>query len=224
MIDLIGQRYGKLTVLEATENRFHRSIVWRCQCDCGTECDVPAPYLRRGAVTSCGSSQCKKDNPRKPNKPHKPHKPRKDSNLTGKVFGELTVIEPTEKRLCGGVIIWKCQCSCGKIAYVAANSLKFGRTRSCGHLHAKMMMGNQFAVTKIWTLVDQSGNEFVTKNLSLWAREHTDLFGKHAGDKSAHQIATGFRLIAQTLSGKAKGPLTYMGWTLKCPPQTPPPD
>ena len=83
---------------------------------------------------------------------------------------------------------------------------------------------------KIWILIDPSKNEIVIRNLLLWARENTELFGKPPGDKSAQQIAAGFKAIAQTMAGKRgapgkpRGALTYFGWTLKHPPQTPPPD
>lgn len=81
---------------------------------------------------------------------------------------------------------------------------------------------------KIWILIDPSGNEITVRNLKLWARDHADLFGKPLGDKSANQIAAGFCAIAQTLRGKRGSPgkpsgaMTYFGWTLKCPPESPP--
>jgi len=81
---------------------------------------------------------------------------------------------------------------------------------------------------KIWILVDPSGREYVVRNLRLWAREHTDLFDKPPGDKSADQIAGGFSAIAQTLAGnrgapgKRSGAMTYYGWRLKDLPEKPP--
>lgn len=81
---------------------------------------------------------------------------------------------------------------------------------------------------KIWTLIDPSGKEIHVRNLLMWARENTGLFGKPPGDKSAEQISCGFRAIAQTLTGtrgipgKQRGALSYFGWTLKSPPEEPP--
>lgn len=81
---------------------------------------------------------------------------------------------------------------------------------------------------KIWTLIDPSGRETTVKNLLLWAREHTELFDKPPGDKSALQIAHGFQAIAATLrgvrgaEGKPRGAMTYFGWTLKRLPEPPP--
>lgn len=75
---------------------------------------------------------------------------------------------------------------------------------------------------KIWTLVDPSGNEIVVRNLLMWARNNTEKFGKPDGDKSAKQIADGFKAIALTMRGKRKHPsMTYFGWTLKELPREP---
>ena len=34
-VDLIGQRFGKLTVTERIGPNEYRGILWLCQCDCG---------------------------------------------------------------------------------------------------------------------------------------------------------------------------------------------
>lgn len=52
-LDLIGQRYGKLTVLGPAENVGGRTA-WRCRCDCGQEAVVKTYRLRSGHTTSCG--------------------------------------------------------------------------------------------------------------------------------------------------------------------------
>lgn len=33
-----GQKIDRLTILEDTGDRKDRSIVWKCQCDCGNIC------------------------------------------------------------------------------------------------------------------------------------------------------------------------------------------
>jgi hypothetical protein len=35
-IDLIGQRFGRLTVLGRAENNKHGKAQWTCECDCGS--------------------------------------------------------------------------------------------------------------------------------------------------------------------------------------------
>lgn len=55
-------------------------------------------------------------------------------NLIGRVFGRLTVIEPTIFRTIGGNLIWKCRCTCGTETVVSSGRLTNGRTKSCGCL------------------------------------------------------------------------------------------
>lgn len=55
-------------------------------------------------------------------------------DLTGKVFGKLTVLSITEKRDKSGKIIWECLCSCGNKHFVSGYVLTSGRSKSCGCL------------------------------------------------------------------------------------------
>lgn len=52
-LDLTGQRFGKLTVLEPAEKIGGRTA-WRCLCDCGQKTVVTTMRLRDGHRTSCG--------------------------------------------------------------------------------------------------------------------------------------------------------------------------
>lgn len=60
---------------------------------------------------------------------------RKDlDDLTGKVFGELTVLNyDKEKSRQSGSSYWLCKCSCGKTTSVARKHLINGDIKSCGH-------------------------------------------------------------------------------------------
>ncbi|MBP3210369.1 MAG: hypothetical protein J6M64_10785, partial [Oscillospiraceae bacterium] len=49
-----GTRIGHLTVLDATDQRKGRYIVWRCKCDCGNEILLDTRALQRGTITDCG--------------------------------------------------------------------------------------------------------------------------------------------------------------------------
>lgn len=57
--DIIGQRFGKLVVLEEIETREEGKVVWKCKCDCGTLHFVRGDLLRSGAVNSCGCLRSK---------------------------------------------------------------------------------------------------------------------------------------------------------------------
>ena len=53
--NLIGQRFGKLIVIEKTNKRnSNRNIIWKCQCDCGNVCEVATNGLIQGYTNSCG--------------------------------------------------------------------------------------------------------------------------------------------------------------------------
>ena len=59
-IDLTGQRFGKLVVLEPAEN-IGRKTAWHCLCDCGQECVVMSGHLRNGTSKSCGCGRNRLD-------------------------------------------------------------------------------------------------------------------------------------------------------------------
>ena len=52
-------------------------------------------------------------------------------DLTGKVFGELTVMSMLEDRNKGGKAQWDCVCSCGNKRVVNTSSLTSGRCTKC---------------------------------------------------------------------------------------------
>jgi hypothetical protein len=53
LIDLTGQRFGKLVVI-SRESKYRRNATWRCICDCGKETVVRGDVLDRGTTQSCG--------------------------------------------------------------------------------------------------------------------------------------------------------------------------
>lgn len=61
--NLKGHRFGKLVVLEETNNRADNgSIVWKCKCDCGNIVEVSSKRLVNSISFSCGcyQKQCHK--------------------------------------------------------------------------------------------------------------------------------------------------------------------
>jgi hypothetical protein len=55
IINLIGQKFGKLLVIEKAPVCKKRTN-WKCKCDCGTEKIVESGHLRHGRTKSCGCS------------------------------------------------------------------------------------------------------------------------------------------------------------------------
>lgn len=55
LMDLVGQRFEKLTVIELHSRGTSKTPVrWRIRCDCGTEKVVSSNKLKNGYVKSCG--------------------------------------------------------------------------------------------------------------------------------------------------------------------------
>ena len=53
LIDLTGQRFGRLLVLERANYNNHGAY-WLCKCDCGNEKIISGTSLRKGLTISCG--------------------------------------------------------------------------------------------------------------------------------------------------------------------------
>ena len=107
--NLIGQSFGLLRVIEKTNKRTsNRSVIWKCQCDCGNIVEVSSASLKRQdgkGVRSCG---CLKQS---------------IQDLTGKQFGELKVLQLSDQTDGHRHKLWKCQCSCGTIIYITTHDL-----------------------------------------------------------------------------------------------------
>lgn len=53
-IDLTGQTFGALKVIEKAPIRYNKSAYWKCQCQCGKIIEVRSKDLRSGHTRSCG--------------------------------------------------------------------------------------------------------------------------------------------------------------------------
>ena len=117
MENLIGLRFGKLTVKKRAPNRrYTRGRVWECLCDCGNYVYPTSNRLTAGRAVSCG--RCTKN------------------NLIGKKFGRLVVLKVLPKIIRTDKV-WLCSCECGKKIEVRATLLKNGSVKSCGCLRLK---------------------------------------------------------------------------------------
>lgn len=121
---LLGQRFGRLLVIEETNKRKYGDIVWKCKCDCGNIKEIMTRNLTSGNTVSCGCYH------------NELWKKQITNNKIGKTYGKLTVLEKTNKTVAGGWI-WKCKCECGNIVEVSSASLQSGHTISCGCVKSK---------------------------------------------------------------------------------------
>lgn len=65
LIDLTGQKFGRLTVIEKYGK--DTPTKWLCKCDCGNVCVVVGNSLKRGLTKSCGCIQKERPNNTKHN-------------------------------------------------------------------------------------------------------------------------------------------------------------
>lgn len=115
--NLIGERFGYLTVIDMSKNKTGTNYKWICKCDCGNEVEVAGADLVCGKIKSCGCQRYNKNY--------------LIENMIGKQFGKLTVLE------CVGQAPDKsfnylCKCDCGNTKVVNGVSLRKKTTVSCG--------------------------------------------------------------------------------------------
>ena len=114
-IDLTGQKFGEITVLEKDIEltNLKKRVYWKCQCSCGRIKSIRGDGLK--AIKTCG--ECAND-------------------LTNQTFGRLTVLYKGHKDKAQHQF-WFCKCECGNIVEVNSDNLRRGLTQSCGCLHAE---------------------------------------------------------------------------------------
>lgn len=172
--DLTGRRFGKLTVLFRVPNR-HGRVCWRCHCDCGREHVVSAHELKTGRCRSCGCEWRKKGN--------------YYIDLTGRCFGRLTALYPTERRSPKKSVYWHCRCDCGNEVEVTEDGLRHGNYKSCGCLKAEL----QKNIHNQLHLVDGTCVEMLEKR------------------KSRSDNTSGFRGVNLQKNGKYRASIGFKG-------------
>ncbi len=110
--DIVGQTFGKLTVLARDGNRRGLAL-WLCSCACGKEHSTTGHNLRKGATISCGCSKVSAPREIKP----------------GTRVGKLTVVRA--EGLMARFIAYVCRCDCGLQLRVRGDRLRRRRVILC---------------------------------------------------------------------------------------------
>ncbi len=142
-VKMLGERFGRLTVVKQVGNTKNGQTKWECRCDCGGNAVASIGNLRAGKKTHCGCV------------------PKKD--IAGKRFGRLTAVAIHEKvqyKSCTATV-WSCVCDCGRQIQVPQTTLGKGGRESCGCANLETEPGARFGklVTKDWTQ-DEYGRIF----------------------------------------------------------------
>ena len=123
-LNLAGERFGRLLVLERDEQNTTRTF-WKCLCDCGNYISTSTDRLRTQQTQSCGclqkertaSAHLGKESPC-----------RKD--ITNQRFGKLIALEISD--ITNSELFWRCKCDCGNFVEVRGSQLRRLHTISCG--------------------------------------------------------------------------------------------
>lgn len=233
--DITGQRFGRLVALRLVDTPYispagKKTRRWLCRCDCGKEIVVLQNALTgKNGTRSCGCAGSETRRRIAASKPSR--KVTRKCVICGKEF----VCYPSDNKVTCSHECW----SERQRQLVTARPVKWGgaakQRASAKGMTENLKLGTAAAQlspiagrfetnqeAKVWILVDPTGREIRVRNLLLWAREHTELFGKPPGDHSAQQIASGFYQISMVLRGmRNSSTVTYFGWTLKVPPAIP---
>jgi hypothetical protein len=146
-LDLIGQKFGRLTVVERSNKKQNRKSHWICTCECGVEKTIVGGDLRSGRTTSCGCYNIESA------------KNRNFIDLTGLKYQKLTVIGFSDNR--NNKNFWHCKCDCGNLIECQTGNLISGNSYSCGcylpeklDIEALKYIGRKYGQL---TILEQSG-------------------------------------------------------------------
>lgn len=96
--NLVGEVFGRLTVIARSDKKTSAGAVWRCLCSCGKESDVVSLKLTKSIIVSCGCY-------RKQNKPNLKHG-QSNKTITYRTWKEMkqrcTNVNATQFKWYGG--------------------------------------------------------------------------------------------------------------------------
>ena len=192
--NIIGEKFGKLIVVNREKNDTRRSSVWLCKCECGKEKIATGYGLLHGYTKSCGCLDA--------------------IDLTNQSFGKLVVVKLLSKtdKICHDRY-WLCECECGKLTKVRQSHLVNKKIKSCGceqfqigckHpcwtgygefsgtffttiVHGAKIRDLEFSITKeyIWDLFLKQNRKCALTGLELWFSKFS---GGNDGNASLDRI------------------------------------
>jgi len=136
MRDIIGNKFGKWTVLSYKGRNKKSEQIYECKCDCGTIKDHTFSILHSNLSTQCKTCFVKELN--------------KVPDLIGKSFGSWHVIGK-EKNIDRNEWFFTCICVCGTTRNIAGHQLKSGSTTKCHRCRVKTHGMSYTVEFKIWT-------------------------------------------------------------------------
>ena len=163
--NIANQKFNHLTALYPVGSNKAGMMQWACQCDCGNPIlKITTAYaLKNNETISCGCQR-------------KSFGGKNLIDLTGKRFGQLTVLSRADNTLTDNRVQWLCQCDCGNQIVVRSESLISHKTQSCGCLTKsigemnieKLLINNHFNFIKQYSFLDlKSPKNYLLKFICL---------------------------------------------------------
>lgn len=155
-MDITGQKFGKLTVVSKTNERYSDgSFLYECKCDCGNIVKTTSSRLKSGHVKSCSGEQ------------------HLSEDLIGRTFNHLKVVGYSYSS--GHKTFWNCLCDCGKTTVVRSDYLKNGNTVSCGCIAEQTLNVGRTKLKKAF--VDGTNVIQISPKMKLNSNNKTDVKG-----------------------------------------------
>ncbi len=128
-------------------------------------------------------------------------------DLTGKVFGKLTVLELAEWK--SGTSYWLCRCECGNETKVRYAYLISGHTKSCGCLQNSIIKTNmKFVDGTSVTLLEKAGKRLLKNNSSgyngVYLNRRTQKWTAQIGFKGKNYNLGSFSRIEDAVDARKK--------------------
>lgn len=119
-----GDKYNMLECVKYTKTeKYGKKFLFKC--DCGNEREIIGTYVKNGKYKSCGCMKYNKN---------------KDEDILNSQFGRLKPIKRVENIRTGKAFL--CKCECRNEVVIILDSLKNGKTKSCGCLKAEVLSKN----------------------------------------------------------------------------------
>lgn len=155
--NLIGQKFGLLTVLErdyeAQKKTKDKHAFWKCQCECGNIVSRSSSALKTTKRPSCGCINNQRE--------------AKIKDLTNQKFGKLTVlsrndtyaIEQKNKGIKARGSYWNCVCECGRTCIRSHKHLIASNGGACDYCAHKKDLTNtrKYMLTMLYPTEEKHG-------------------------------------------------------------------
>ncbi|MEK5324409.1 hypothetical protein [Aeribacillus sp. FSL M8-0254] len=143
--NLVGKKFGRLTVIKKLNKKRNGYYLWKVLCDCGNTDEATTGHLMSGAKKSCGCLN------------------HEIEDISGVKRNMLTAKRVADFRNTKGEVLWEFICDCGGVTYTTRDKFMSGHTKSCGCL-------KDFSLEKHhnWKNGVSSVSRFLRRSIKEW--------------------------------------------------------